>query len=129
MKMSTRATVHFTYADENKPTAIVYRHSDGYPEGLGKDLEKFFDAVEAQTSDTRFDDPSYLAAKFVVWQADQYTVKYDRSSPEPKETKGNMLDFLSVGIVMSDPGDIEYRYTVKCGHARPKVICRKARRS
>jgi len=130
--MSTRATVHFCYSNKH-PEAIIYRHSDGYPEGLGKDLETFFDDVKAQTNDTRFTDPCYLAAKFVVWQADKYAVKYDWSAKEPKATKANMLDFLSVGVVMKDPGDIEYRYIVACkdgglGDKRPDVTCQKVNR-
>ena len=37
--MSTRATVHFKSKGCKKPEAIVYRHCDGYPEGLGSDLK------------------------------------------------------------------------------------------
>ncbi len=33
--MSTRATVHFQ--SNSQTEAIVYRHSDGYPDGLGKE--------------------------------------------------------------------------------------------
>lgn len=98
--MSTRATVHFQSNGETQ--AIIYRHSDGYPEGLGVDLVQFFKDVQGQTKDTRFDDPSYLAAKFVVWQASQYA------------TNGKPLDFLSVGVYLEDPGDIQYRYLVAC---------------
>lgn len=101
--MSTRATVHF--CNSNGTTqAIVYRHYDGYPSGLGEDLQRFLRDVKAQTSDTRFNDPSYLAAKFVVWQAGEYA-----------EDKSKPLDFLSVGVVLQNPGDIEYQYKVLCG--------------
>ena len=106
--MSTRATVHFQYNGET--AAIVYRHSDGYPEGLGEDLKKFFKDVQNQTSDTRFDDPSYLAAKFVVWQAAQYA--RDKAKP---------LEFLSVGVILEDPGDIRYRYLLECSGGVPKI--------
>src|SRR5208282_3407867 len=102
--MSTRATIHFTYGDRTE--AIVYRHGDGYPEGLGKDLQEFFSTVKAQTDDTRFGDSSYLAAKWVVYDADR--LRHLLHKPA-------LLDFLSIGIVMEDPGDIEYRYTVDCG--------------
>lgn len=96
--MSTRATVHFEQGGMTE--AIVYRHSDGYPEGLGEDLKRFFQEVKAHTSDTRFGDPVYLAAKWVV---------YDSQDQERWS-----LNFLGVGIVMRDPGDIEYRYHVEC---------------
>lgn len=112
--MSTRATVHFQ--SQGKDLAIIYRHSDGYPDGIGRDLETFFKDVEAQCpDDTRFGDPTYLAAKFVVWQAAQYT------------HKGNPpLSFLSVGVYLSDPCDIQYRYLVDCDSGdRPKVLTEK----
>ena len=110
--MSTRCTLHFGYGD--KPAAIIYRHSDGYPDGVLPDLERFFADVEAQTKDTRFDDPTYLAAKFVVWQANDYVVAA-RKYPWRKGETVHMLDFLSVGVMLRDPGDIEYRYLINCG--------------
>ena len=115
--MSTRATVHFQQGGETQ--AIVYRRSDGYPEGLGKDLKTFFSAVKKQTSDTRFNDPAYLAAKFVVWQASQYARKYHYETQT--YTPAQPLDFLGVGVVLEDPGDIEYRYLVSCDNRAPSV--------
>lgn len=109
--MSTRATIHFEY-ESGETAAIVYRHNDGYPDGLGKDLAAFVDVVKAQTKDRRFNDPSYLAAKWVVWDADQHAYTYETPDYTPKKTP--MLAFLGVGIVLSDPGDIEYRYHVRC---------------
>lgn len=100
--MSTRCTVHFSHGSLD--AAAVYRHYDGYPDedsGMLHTLATFFAAVQAQTKDWRFNDPSYLAAKYVVWQANEYQ-------------KGQPLDFLGVGVVLTDPGDIEYRYTVDC---------------
>jgi hypothetical protein len=115
--MSTRCTIHFHGYGTPDIRAIIYRHCDGYPDGehgVPADLERFFKEVESQTRDTRFSDPSYLAAKFVVWQAGEFA--RDDSRP---------LDFLSVGVVMQDPGDIEYRYHVTCGTdwngSRPEV--------
>ena len=107
--MSTRATVHFQQGGQTE--AIVYRHGDGYPDGLGKDLEGFLDELVAKVEDTRFDDPPYLAAKWIVWDA----IKYGNRG-------GNFLNFLGVGIVLTDPGDIEYRYLVECDTAdRPTI--------
>jgi len=115
--MSTRATVHFGSQNaDGKFTkqAIVYRHHDGYPAGLGKDLKTFLEEVKKTCPDTRFYDPCYLAAKFVVWQADQYA------------NKDNKLDFLSLGVCLEDPSDIEYRYLVICDFKcdMPKVRMR-----
>lgn len=67
--MSTRANIHFM--DEYGTASIIYRHSDGYPSGLGVDLHKFLDEA-AKLQDNRFDDPEYLAAKYLVWQAGEY---------------------------------------------------------
>lgn len=109
--MSTRCNIHFTYGDD--VCANVYRHSDGYPDGkhgVPADLEKFFKAVEKETTDHRFDDPEYLAAKFIVWQAGEY-------SGEP-----GSLDFISLGVCTEDHGDVAYIYTVDCKtKKRPKV--------
>ena len=96
--MSTRATVHFQQNGTTK--AIVYRHRDGYPEGLGLDVESFVHGLPAQT---RYD-PAFLAARFVVSQARQHG-------------RG-----AGLGIMMNDPDDIEYRYLVHCdGAEKPEV--------
>ena len=131
--MSTRCTLHFE--QNGQKAAIVYRHCDGYPEsdvGVLADFDRFLSDVEAQTNDTRFTDPCYLAAKFVVWQANQNAKTYGRN-PETGEyeyTPAGMLDFLSLGVVLHDPGDIEYRYHVKCNgsgeNGRPVVAWEKA---
>lgn len=102
--MSTRAVIDFTGNLEVDPGAAVYNHWDGYPENILPLLDKFFDAVTEQTDDTRFDDPSMLAARFVVYLAGTYTD--DSSKP---------LDFLSVRLEASgvDVGQ-EYSYRVLC---------------
>lgn len=121
--MSTRSTTHFV--EHGHTRAIVYRHSDGYPEGHGADLRQFFDAIEAQTADHRYDDPSYLAAKLVVWLADRFARRYDTATGE--WIRSEPLDFLSVGVCLTDPGDIEYLYEIDCGvlgaDGRPEVRC------
>lgn len=127
--MSTRSTTHFTdYSDPlgTKPVAIVYRHADGYPEGAGADILKFLEEVKRDVPDTRFDDPSYLAAKYVVFLAREFSVDYNfGTSPVTTVPKASRLDFLSVGIMSKDPGDIEYRYTVVCGRGVPDVFVQK----
>jgi len=125
--MSTRSTTHFYYAGQDKPKAIVYRHPDGYPEGAGADLLKFIDECKA-LHDPRFGDPSYLAAKYVVFLADIFNYAYSLG-PEGygKKRPASRLEFLSVGVVMEDPGDIEYRYVVTCDGlphgSAPKIQC------
>lgn len=130
--MSTRCTINF--GEGTQVEAKIYRHCDGYPEGdngVLADLQRFFADVESQTKDTRFGDPSYLAAKFVVWQAyENANVGYTGPLPHRAGTP-NRLDFLSLGIMAKDPSDIEYRYFVDSGKldekGRPTVRQRKAR--
>ncbi len=109
--MSTRSTTHFVYGDEDKPEAIVYRHSDGYPEGAGADILEFLAEV-GKLKDPRFGDPSYLAAKYVVFLADKFNNGYTGNG-EWKRNESK-LDFLSVGVMREDPLDIEYRYVIDC---------------
>jgi len=96
--MSTRSTLHFSYGTQTH--AIVYRHSDGYPEGAGADIKRFLIAV-SELSDTRLNDPTYLAARYVVW----LSAKFAGTSA---------IDFLSVGVMMEDPCDIQFRYVFDC---------------
>ena len=115
----TNASIHFCENDGTSE-AIIYVHGDGYPEGAGKDLETFLKEVQKHVPDNRFHCPHYLAAKFVVWQAKQIR----------KDNKSNhYLDFLSLGIMPQDAGDISYRYKIICngieGKALPKIITEK----
>jgi hypothetical protein len=139
--LSTRCTVHFHDDGTEEPEAIIYRHSDGYPSGVLPDIEAFFAACENGTAanggrpDTRFNDPSYLAAKFVVYQSqslrrhmDQFYAELAKDDAEGYYAdKGSRseLDFLGTGIMAEDPMDIEYRYHLHCGGAggagRPRV--------
>jgi hypothetical protein len=90
------------------------------------DLDRFFADVEKQCGgDTRFGDPTYLAAKFVVWQAAENARYY----PHVAYEEGGPLAFLGVGVTTNDAGDGEYIYTVECGgigygsNQRPSVEC------
>jgi hypothetical protein len=140
--MSTRSTTHFVDSEfpNQKPVAIVYRHSDGYPEGAGMDIMKFLRACK-KLQDSRLNDPAYLAAKYVVFLADMFNNKFtkfeqdgtcDESHKSVKageygyKRAASKLDFLSVGILQKDPGDIEYRYVIDCGKlvkGLPTVTC------
>jgi len=113
--MSTRCIINFCSGKQIE--AKVYRHHDGYPDGHNgvlHSLQRFFAQVERDTSDTRFNDPTYLAAKYVVWQARENAVSYDFSAGKPKAKRSKRLDFLGVGIVMRNPDDLAYVYRVDC---------------
>lgn len=101
--MATRSNVHFVVG--GRTYANIYIHYDGYPSNRVKELKEFFYAVKVQTTDTRFNDPEYLAAKFVVWYS-QSGLGEGSSSPS--------LDFLGIGVSTQDHGDIEYIYEVHC---------------
>jgi hypothetical protein len=129
--MSTRCTINFGYGGPEDGTLIakIYRHSDGYPEepGVLSDLRSFFEAVITETRDHRFDDPSYLSTKFVVWQARQLAQYQTYTATEDTPETGS-LNFLGVGIESVDPGDLSYTYWVACGRGRtPEVYWRPIR--
>lgn len=125
--MATRSVTHFITAQHGpldvttytRPrletfdtTATVYKHWDGYPEAMVPMFHEFLRRV-GRLGDTRFGDPSHLAAKWVVFLADHYNSRYD--STTGRDVKNDSyLDFLSVGIVNHEPGDIEYRWYVDC---------------
>ena len=139
--MSTRAIVNFYDRWPQRDTktgrfaksettlkAKIYRHGDGYPAGLGKDLKTFLNLVRDTLKDTRFNSASYLSAKWVVHDAERMA-KYQtfNSSTGNYDPVTNPLNFLSVGIMMKDPWDIEYVYDVIC-HRRgnaPVITCTK----
>ena len=82
--MSTRAQIRFATREEGvtfseHPNAIhaqFYKHSDGYPEGLGVDIaESLLDSTkisrwEIEYLDTKHSDLEYI---YYIWQAPQKT--------------------------------------------------------
>jgi hypothetical protein len=112
--MSTRSVLYFvsSLTDDVAKAIMVYRHCDGYPDGVLPDLGQFFHDVISMTDDTRFGDDGYLAAKYVVWQGVQNAVASLRFA-HPDDKRG-YLNFLSVGILPSGdvPGDVQYEYLI-----------------
>lgn len=106
--MSIGGVYRFKDEPDSEPVAYIYKHTDNYPEGKHGAIVgilRFFREVECHTNDTRFDDPAYLAAKFVVFWAHEYA-----RNPE------KYLNFLSVGVV--GPGDWgqQYTYDIICNN-------------
>jgi hypothetical protein len=122
--MGTRTNIRFTHG--KTVCSNIYRHWDGYPGkvengeqveyGVLSDLLKFFREVKENVNDTRFGDATYLAAKYLVWQAKQNTVQSQLNfeTGEREETVNHYLDFLSVGPVLKDCDWSEYFYKVDC---------------
>lgn len=118
--MGTSAQVNFFNRDESEPTASIYIHYDGYPEGMEPFIQSFFDEVEANVHDTRFGDASYLAAKFVVFAANLF-----KEFTYPKSENKHRLDFLGLGIIPSTGYGVDYIYDIRPGEAQPTVTWRR----
>jgi hypothetical protein len=119
--MGTRCNIHFN--DGETVCANIYRHYDGYPGkvvdgkevegGVLPDLLTFFTELLENVRDHRFTDPTYLAAKFLVWQAKQNARVYNVETGEYADAP-HYLEFLSVGITLHDAGDGEFIYELDC---------------
>src|SRR3989344_5815624 len=98
--MSTNAIISFFSEDEDKPRSIIYRHADGYPEGVGIDLLVFINEIRKNyfhiNSDC-FDDPSYLAAKWVVYDAVRQQ-KYDAAKNRSYKAGDRFLEKYGLGL-------------------------------
>jgi len=98
--MGTNAIISFFSEDEDKPRSIIYRHLDGYPEGVGIDLLAFIDEIRKNyfhiNSDC-FDDPSYLAAKWIVYDAVRQQ-KYDAAKNRSYNAGNKFLKKLGVDL-------------------------------
>ncbi len=116
-----------TFCDEaGEAVAHIYDHWAADREQEAETcLQAFFDAVQGQCPDTRFTDPSYLAAKFVVWRAGGYALSetYKNGATRPENVKP--LDFLSLGIVPNEeshgPEHIVRVHPPKGGDSRPRL--------
>ena len=99
----------------------IYRHSDGYPGkeveyGVLSDILEFYDTLLAEVPDNRLrGDGEYLAAKFLVWQADKNALydtygKDETGKWDYDESRKHRLRFLGVSPCIEDHGDIEFIY-------------------
>ena len=102
--MSTRAQIRFATREDgvsfsDHPNAIhaqFYKHSDGYPEGLGVDIsESLLDSTkltnwEVESLDTRHSDLEYI---YYIWQAPLKTTWISIF-----EGMGNGLDFECIFV-------------------------------
>lgn len=128
--MSTRCNIHFNHGE--RLCANIYRHSDGYPGkvsrgkeaeyGVLSDILKFYDLLLAEVPDNRLRDAEYLAAKFLVWQADECAM-HETYGPLTEDRAGEWgydaskkhpLRFLGVSPCIEDHGDIEFLYELDC---------------
>lgn len=107
--MGARST--FTFTGDATPEAAeddsahIYLHWGGESQEECEDTIRAFFAALASIQDTRASDPSYLAAKFVAWQADG--ARYPKDAP--------VMEFLSVGIVGDRMDGADYGVVFCCG--------------
>ena len=91
--MATRCMIGFYEADDkfSKPTALIYRHLDGYPEGVLNDVIPILQDFDRNRG---LDDVEYASAWLVAQLKD---------------------DYPNIGICKHLRGDIEYYYAVYPG--------------
>ena len=93
--MGTRAAVCFW--QEGELVAQVLRSGDGYPSGLGADLQVFLKKLrDKRPHDTRFDQVGTLAARWVHYEMCHYDATH----------------MSKCAIFMDEFDDIEYRYHI-----------------
>lgn len=122
--MSTRCQIDFIKKwkpkgeeEVHEEIRRVYRHSDGYLEGVIPDLLEFL-----WWNEGRNDDPEYAAANFIYWSKNktmesirQVAAKQGKSEQEAHH-KMNLCSKLGFGVCNNDciHGVIEYFYEVIC---------------
>ena len=98
--MSTRAQIRFE--EKSDPVAVIYKHSDGYPEAILADMVEFLVWLTGGPEPRPPPDLEYTAANLVYWWKSQLANIRDGAEK------------LGVGICPTDAthvhGDIEYLY-------------------
>jgi len=129
--VSTRCNIEFreiyNYKLKNgepkkrEETRMIYRHSDGYPEGVVPDLKEFL-----KWNGGRNTDLEYMTANFIYWSKRYHEeMLYDTKYGGGQDEKGNKIKWsdpqqynsallLGFGICEKNGfhGDIEYFYEV-----------------
>jgi len=109
--MSTRSQIGFyggTEKDLNNWQALIYRHSDGYPDGVLPDIMPFLKWWKKDTG--RHDDTEYTSARLLQYMTNLHDGRYQKHW-EKAEEKG-LTGVYGHGICKDFHGDIEYFYAV-----------------
>jgi len=124
--MSTRAQIRFATRQAGQsfnehPDAIhaqFYKHSDGYPEGLGVDIaESLLDSTkltnwEVEHLDTRHGDLEYI---YYIWQAPSketfISIFEVDSYPDECETCGQPIQYEDACIFVGLPTELINKYS------------------
>lgn len=106
--MSTRCQIAFYESepkDLNNFEALIYRHSDGYPEGVMPDIEPF---LKWWSKGRGLDDIEYVSARLLQYLCNRYDMhgyEYDKKDKDFTGTLGH-------GICKDFHQDIEYLYVI-----------------
>ncbi len=134
--MSTRCQIGF-YPNEdtdlNKPEALLYRHSDGYPKGVVPDILPFLNFFQTERG---IADIEYCSARLLQYLCNEYDGNSVKDMLEMQamglgkgiDTKVNVLTgTLGHGISKQFHWDIEYFYAITPTSLRVyKVVYTKA---
>jgi hypothetical protein len=120
--MSTRAQVAF-YGNIEQPLkkwdALIYKHSDGYPEGVLPELEVFATDFNAKRG---LSDSEYASAWYLMFlykqhmkMAEDWSKDHAKEIADPSRAFPELKDFglySGNGVSKQIHGDIEYFYAV-----------------
>lgn len=110
--MSTRCQIGFYEKDSDKirdGQVFVYRHSDGYPESVLKDLKPFLDSFNKYRG---LNDTTYATARCVQFLANIHDELIKKLHKDHNIKNMNDSLYLGFGIDTEIHGDIEYFYHV-----------------
>lgn len=112
--MSTRAHIAFFDAEPEaeqvtKPTVLIYKHSDGYPEGTLPQLTEFCKAFNEHRG---LRDNEYATARCVQFMTNHDDKEMAEWYKETKIPNTDTFSFLGYGVGTNFHGDIEFYYVV-----------------
>jgi hypothetical protein len=120
--MSTRCNIEFYYAPEGpgemgEPAARLYKHSDGYPDGILPLLKKLETLLGKNLPNygPRKDNPEWAAAEFI----NQFRTP-SNAPKNPAEKFGPY--FGNIYVSQQIHGDIEFLYRVICHEKKWEVL-------
>ncbi len=110
--MSTRCQIGFYQPktkDLNNFEALIYRHSDGYPEGVLPEIVPF---LERWKKDRGLEDSEYASARLLQHLCNDYDGRMEVIEKRHGNNRMVFAGILGYGISKEFHGDIEYHYAV-----------------
>lgn len=129
--MSTRCRIDFVEKwTDNKGKAhehrrSIYRHSDGYPDGVLPDLKEFITWNRGRNGDLE-----YMTANFIYWskrKMEEWLSRENNFKWDSEETQSDGNSWMKIGFGVCDPkcwhGDLEYYYEVSLEKGGITIKC------